>query len=302
MTSPSTASALTPAAAALPRFGVNLSTSAAPGADPVADARTAERLGFDFVSASDHPGSAHPSYETWTLLTWVAAATTRITVMPKVLGVPFRVPALAAKAAESLSRLSAGRLILGLGASSDDQEVASVGQPVRTPGGKLRGLAEAIEITRGLWREPAFSYPGEIYRTESAQLEPKPSWPIPIWLGTFGPRALDLTGRLADGWIPSLGYVPDDQMPVMRQRVLDAAAASGRDPASVTCALNLAVTVGPHHRGSGPFEGPATKIADGLHHYVELGFTAFNLSPAGDHPAAQTELLAAEVLPALRPS
>lgn len=298
MTSPSAAAA-SPATPAL-RFGVSISTSAAPGADPVADARAAERLGFDFVSASDHPGGAHPSYETWTMLTWVAAATSRITVMPKVLGVPFRVPALAAKAAESLSRLSAGRLILGLGAGSDDQEVGSFGQPVRTPGGKLRGLAEAIEITRGLWREPAFSYPGEIYRTEAAQLEPKPSWPIPIWLGTFGPRALDLTGRLADGWIPSLGYVPDDQIPVMRQRVLGAAAASGRDPASVTCALNLAVTVGTHHRGSGPFEGPATKIADGLRHYIDLGFTAFNLSPTGEDLAAQAELLATDVLPTLR--
>jgi alkanesulfonate monooxygenase SsuD/methylene tetrahydromethanopterin reductase-like flavin-dependent oxidoreductase (luciferase family) len=300
LTVPATAAA-PPPTAATPRFGAGLSTSAAPGADPVAAARTAERLGFDFVSASDHPGSAHPSYETWTMLTWVAAATTRITVMPKVLGVPFRVPAMTAKAAESLSRLSAGRLILGLGASSDDHEVASLGQPVRTPGGKLCGLAEAIEITHGLWREPAFTYPGEIYRTEAAQLEPKPSWPIPIWLGTFGPRALDLTGRLADGWIPSLGYVPDDQIPVMRQRVLDAAAASGRDPASVTCALNLAVTIGAHHRGSGPFEGPATKIADGLWHYIELGFTAFNFSPADGDPAAQLEVLAAEVLPVLRP-
>jgi alkanesulfonate monooxygenase SsuD/methylene tetrahydromethanopterin reductase-like flavin-dependent oxidoreductase (luciferase family) len=56
-------------------FGINVSTSAAPGADPVADAGTAEDLGFDFVSASDHPGSASPSYETWTLLAWIAAAT-----------------------------------------------------------------------------------------------------------------------------------------------------------------------------------------------------------------------------------
>jgi hypothetical protein len=56
-------------------LGVNVSTSAAPGSDPVADARNAEDLGFDFVSASDHPGSARPSYETWTLLAWIAAAT-----------------------------------------------------------------------------------------------------------------------------------------------------------------------------------------------------------------------------------
>ena len=49
-----------------PLFGMDLSTSAAPGADPVRDARQAERLGFDFVSASDHPCGTHPTYETWT--------------------------------------------------------------------------------------------------------------------------------------------------------------------------------------------------------------------------------------------
>jgi alkanesulfonate monooxygenase SsuD/methylene tetrahydromethanopterin reductase-like flavin-dependent oxidoreductase (luciferase family) len=61
-------------------IGINLSTSAAPGADPVADAMRAERLGFDFVSSSDHPCGTQPSFETWTMLSWVAAATSRIRV------------------------------------------------------------------------------------------------------------------------------------------------------------------------------------------------------------------------------
>src|SRR5207248_3801108 len=56
-----------------PQFGVNVVTSAGDGADPVRDAKRAEELGFDFVSSSDHPGAASPSYETWTMLTWIAA-------------------------------------------------------------------------------------------------------------------------------------------------------------------------------------------------------------------------------------
>jgi alkanesulfonate monooxygenase SsuD/methylene tetrahydromethanopterin reductase-like flavin-dependent oxidoreductase (luciferase family) len=56
-------------------FGLNISTSAAPGADPVRDAQAAEALGFDFVSASDHPSGTNPTFETWTMLTWMAAAT-----------------------------------------------------------------------------------------------------------------------------------------------------------------------------------------------------------------------------------
>jgi alkanesulfonate monooxygenase SsuD/methylene tetrahydromethanopterin reductase-like flavin-dependent oxidoreductase (luciferase family) len=283
-----------------PMFGVSISTLARPAADLVADARAAECLGFDLVSASDHPGAGHPVFETWTMLTWIAAATSRIAVLPRVLGVPFRAPALVAKAAESLDRLSGGRLILGLGAGGDDAEFRSLGLPARSPGGKLAGLEDAVRIIGGMWREPGFSYHGEVYGTDGAHLEPKPERRIPIWLGTFGDRALDLTGRVADGWIPSLGYRPDDQIPAMRQRVLDSAERHGRDPAAITCALNVEVQVGAHHRGSGQFEGPPAKIAEGLQRFAAQGFTVFSLMPAGDDQAAQVERLAAEVLPALR--
>jgi alkanesulfonate monooxygenase SsuD/methylene tetrahydromethanopterin reductase-like flavin-dependent oxidoreductase (luciferase family) len=283
-------------------FGVNVSTSAAPGTDPVADARTAEALGFDFVSASDHPGSARPSYETWTLLAWMAAATSRVSVLPRVLGVPFRAPALVAKAAESLDRLSGGRLLLGLGAGGDDSEFRALGLPVRSPAEKVRGLEEAVRIVKGLWSEPSLTHHGTIYHTENAQLEPKPAHRIPIWLGTFGERALEVTGRVADGWIPSRGYVPDEALPVMRDRVVAAARQAGRDPAELTCALNTQVTVDDRH-GLHPdeFTGPPAKIVDSVRRYAALGFTAFNFIPASDDPAGQVRRLAAEVLPALRP-
>jgi alkanesulfonate monooxygenase SsuD/methylene tetrahydromethanopterin reductase-like flavin-dependent oxidoreductase (luciferase family) len=282
-------------------FGISLSTSAAPGADPVADARAAEEAGFDFVSASDHPGGTHPSYETWTLLTWIAAATTRVMVMPKVLGVPFRAPALVAKAAESLDRLSSGRLLLGLGGGFDDSEFRALGLPVRTPGEKIRGLEDAMHIIYGMWREPGFTHTGTIYRTEGAQLEPKPEHRIPVWLGTFGPRALELTGRLADGWIPSRGYVPDQAVADMRERVAAAAMQAGRDPAAITYALNTEVTIDDRNgHDADQFTGPPAKIAESVHHYAELGFTAFNFLPAGGDPAGQVRRLATEVLPAVR--
>ena len=67
-------------------FGLGLSASAAPGANPVAQARRAEEFGFDFVSTSDHPCGSQPTYETWTLLSWIAAATSPIRVATRVLG------------------------------------------------------------------------------------------------------------------------------------------------------------------------------------------------------------------------
>src|SRR6266508_2178731 len=92
----------------MPRFGVSIIPSASGRSDPVAQARRAEELGFDLVSIWDHPHGENPSFETWTLMTWIAARTTRIRVASNVLGLPFRLPALTAKMAETLDRLSDG--------------------------------------------------------------------------------------------------------------------------------------------------------------------------------------------------
>jgi alkanesulfonate monooxygenase SsuD/methylene tetrahydromethanopterin reductase-like flavin-dependent oxidoreductase (luciferase family) len=283
-------------------FGVTVSTSAAPGADPAGQARAAEELGFDFVSASDHPAGAHPTYETWTMLTWIAAATSRIAIASRVLSLPFRSPALVAKMAESLNRLAGNRLILGLGAGAADPELRAFGLPVPTARDKVDGLAEALQIIRGLWQQPAFSYAGRLHATQAAELEPKPERPIPIWLGTFGPRALAVTGRYADGWIPSLGYAGASQLAGMRGAVLAAAQAAGRAPGAVTCALNLEVRVGDHADG-GPdvLAGSPAELAGRLRELIATGFTAFNFSPAGPRPASeQVEQLAADVIPRLR--
>ncbi|MFG2246775.1 LLM class flavin-dependent oxidoreductase [Spirillospora sp. NPDC048823] len=283
------------------RYGLNISTSAAPGADPAADARKAEELGFDFVSASDHPCTAHPTMETWTMLSWIAAATSRIGVATRVLGVPYRNPAMVAKMAETLDRLSGGRLVLGLGGGYSDDEFRAFGMRVPTPRDKIDGLEEAVRIARGLWSEPAFTFRGRLHHTDAADLEPKPGRRIPIWLGTFGPRALDLTGRLADGWIPSLGFAPPDKARAMRERVLAAAEAAGRDPADITCAYNVGVRVGEHAGDEpGTVSGPPDAVVERLLGFAAMGFTTFNFMPTGPGPGEQAERLAQEVLPELR--
>jgi len=275
--------------------GVDLTTSTA--IDPVADAREAERLGFDFVSASDHPAGTTPSYETWTLLAWVAASTTRISVLTRVLSVPMRNPGLVAKMAASLDQLSDGRLLLGLGGGHGDGELHAFGLPVPTPREKVDGLADAVTIVRRLWTERTVTYEGRVHRTEAADIEPKPARPIPVWLGTFGERALRVTGRLADGWIPTLAYAGVDRLPAMRERVLAAAADSGRDPESVTCALNLGVHIGRSGDDSGTVTGDPSTIARRLAELAATGFTAFNLQV---RERSQWERLAADVLPTLR--
>ena len=282
-------------------FGLNIPTSAGEGDNPIAEAIAAEELGFDFVSSSDHPGASAPTNETWTMLCLIAAATSRIRVATRVLGVPYRAPAMIAKMAETLHRLSGERLILGLGAGSADEEHRAFGLGVRSPKEKTDGLEEAVRIIRGLWSEREFSFSGRIYQTEAADLEPKPRRPIPIWLGTFAPRALAVTGRLADGWIPSLSYAPPKEVVVLRRRVLEAAEAAGRDPSALICAYNIEVEVTDEHKISDErIAGPPAFVIDELRKFMDIGFSAFNFMLIQSDRVEQARRVAAEVVAPLR--
>ena len=280
-------------------FGVGV--PAAPGDDPVGLAAEAERLGYDFVSAADHPGGTDPSYETTVMLTWIAARTSRIKVASRVLAVPLRRPAMVAKLAASLDLLSGGRFILGLGAGYSDQELAALGAPALSPGEKIDGLAEAIQVIRGTWTRPRYTQHGRHYSVRDLETEPKPARPIPVWLGTFGPRALAVTGRLADGWIPSLGYLPAEQFPALRRRIDAAAEAAGRPPAAIRGILNVSVRIDPDARPQPDLViGPAPQVVSQLRDLLGLGFTGFNFLLSGPDRAAALRQLAEEVLPPLR--
>jgi probable F420-dependent oxidoreductase len=282
-------------------FGVNVSTSVTTGSDPIAAAKAAEALGFDFVSASDHLHGDAPTFEPWTMLSWIAAATSRIRVATRVLGVPYRHPPVVAKMAETLDRLSGGRLILGLGGGYSDEEFRAFGLGAHSPRDKIDGLEEAILIARGMWSDPGFTFEGRLHRVEAARLEPKPEHRIPIWLGTYGNRALRVTGRLADGWIPSLGFAPPEQVAVMRERILAAARDAGRDEDEITCVYNLEIRVD-ERAGLDPsvVVGPRGAVVEQLIEFVKLGFTGFNFIPAGPDPKEQVERLGTEVIPAVR--
>jgi alkanesulfonate monooxygenase SsuD/methylene tetrahydromethanopterin reductase-like flavin-dependent oxidoreductase (luciferase family) len=298
-------------------IGVGVTDRAGPGDDPVADAVAAEALGYDFVSAFDHPvvdaatarglgygalpagyrARTYPTYETQTLLTWIAAQTSRIRLLPRVLGVPFRRPVLVAKAAESLQRLSRGRLILGLGAGYRDDEIRAAGGPELTPEGKLEGLEDAIAITRAAWAQPIVRYRGAVYSADGLDLEPKPAVPIPIWLGAQGPRGLALTGRLADGWIPFLRFTPPDRIPGLLDRIRAASVEAGRPADAVRAVYSVPVRLDPRaRRTDGVVTGSAADIVEQLTAFTGLGFTGFDLMPGRD----QIRALADEVVPALR--
>lgn len=109
---------------------------------------------------------------------------------------------------------------------------------------------------------------------------------------------LSTIGRLADGWVPSSGYVPPERVPEGQGIIDRAAEEAGRDPKETRRVYNVAGRIGPGERG--PLDGPVSRWAEDLAFYAaELGMDSFVFWPRED-PLGQTELFAREVAPAVR--
>jgi alkanesulfonate monooxygenase SsuD/methylene tetrahydromethanopterin reductase-like flavin-dependent oxidoreductase (luciferase family) len=266
-------------------------------ADPVLEiARRVEQAGLDYVGIQDHPYQAR-YLETWSLMAMIAATTTKLRIFPDVANLPLRPPAVMAKTAATIDRLSGGRVELGLGAGAFWEAIDAYGTPRRRPGESLDALEEAITVIRKIWHEDRnLRFDGDHYRLSGARGGPPPAHQIGIWLGVYGPRALALAGRVADGWVPSLqGDVT--QLREMSRRLDDAIAEAGRSSSDVRRVLNVSgrITSG---ESDGPFQGPVDQWVDGLEELTrELGFDTFMFWGEGDQ---QLDRFAREVVPAAR--
>src|SRR5512132_4301109 len=168
----------------------------------------ADRAGLDLVGVQDHPYQRR-FLDTWTLLAYAAARTERVRLVPDVVNLPLRPPAVLAKAAASLDVLSGGRLELGLGAGAFWEAIAAMGGPRRSGPESVDALEEAIAILRAFWAmQRSVTLEGAHYAVRGARPGPAPAHPIGLWLGAYGPRMLALTGRLGDGWLPSVPRMP----------------------------------------------------------------------------------------------
>jgi alkanesulfonate monooxygenase SsuD/methylene tetrahydromethanopterin reductase-like flavin-dependent oxidoreductase (luciferase family) len=280
------------------QFGWFLVPNAADPSGLVAEARLAERAGFDLIGIQDHPYQRR-YFDTFTLLAALATATERVGLFPDVACLPLRHPAMLAKASVSIDLLSGGRFDLGLGAGAFWDAIVAMGGPRRTPGEAVDALEEAIAVLRLLWSDQrSVRFTGQHYRVAGVKPGPAPAHPIGIWVGAFGPRMLSLIGRVADGWVPSSPSLPPERLPAAQARIDDAAAAAGRDPASIRRLYNISGRISPG--GGGFLDGPAGQWVEQLLPVVtEHGMDTLVLWPT-EFPARQLELFAAEVAPALR--
>jgi alkanesulfonate monooxygenase SsuD/methylene tetrahydromethanopterin reductase-like flavin-dependent oxidoreductase (luciferase family) len=281
------------------RFGVFLSPDASRRKDVLDQALAAEAAGLDLVGIQDHPYQRR-FLDTWILIGHLLARTTRIRVFPDVANLPLRPPAMMAKAAASLDVLSEGRFELGLGAGTFFDAIVGMGGPRRTAGESVEAVQEAIGILRRAWEpDGSLRHEGRRYRLDYKP-GPPPAHPIRIWLGAYRPRMLELTGRLADGWIPSLGYLGPDAAPDARRRVDEAAQAAGRDPSEIARIYNLSGTIADGGPTQGLLDGPVEHWVEVLARFnAELGFDGFMLGP-GEPELEQIERFGAEVAPAVR--
>ncbi len=299
-----------------PLFGISVAPWARDTRHIIETARLADALGLDLIGIQDHPYNGG-FLDTWTLLAALGGMTTRLRLLPDVLNLPLRPPALLAKAAATLDLLTDGRVELGLGAGAVWDNIAGYGGPRRTPGEALAALEEAIQILRALW-EPSpggqgsqgsqgVTVAGRHYQITGAQPGPAPAHPIGIWIGGYGPRMLDLLGRRADGWIPSAPYLAPAELPAKQDAIDAAARAAGRAPASIRRAYNMGgVVLAPGDMVTRPARpgvlvGPAALWTETLiSYYRDLRLDTFIFWPAGGQHERQIRAFAEEIAPSVR--
>jgi alkanesulfonate monooxygenase SsuD/methylene tetrahydromethanopterin reductase-like flavin-dependent oxidoreductase (luciferase family) len=279
-------------------FGATVEPLADPPDWAARVAVAADRSGLDLLAIQDHPYQRR-FLDTWTLLSTLAPLTEHIRFFPDVACLPLRPPAVLAKAAASLDVLSGGRIEMGLGAGAFWDAIQAMGGPRRSPGEAVRSVEEAISVMRLVWSEErSVRFDGEIYTLRGLKPGPHPVHEIGIWVGAGGPRMLDLIGRLADGWVPSMGWAPPGRLPELHERIDEGANKAGRDPAEIQRVYNVSGNIG--DEGEGPLDGPASRWIETLTRFVlQFGMDTFIYWPSDEHER-QVELFAGEVVPAVR--
>lgn len=256
-------------------------------ADILALAQYAEAIGFDSISAGDHllmdfgDEERIGLWDTWSMLSALAASTSRVEIALVVAATAYRNPALLAKTAVTIDEISGGRLVLGLGAGWHEPEFRSFGFPFDHRASRFE---EALTIITALLREGTVDFEGRFYQARECELRPRgprPNGP-PIMIGSKGPRMMRLTAQYADMWNRDFG--PDNaisDLPGWRAKVDSACADVGRDPATLerTAAVWVDLPGAPRREEFGALHGSLEEIADSLLAFANEGFTQLYIWP-----------------------
>jgi alkanesulfonate monooxygenase SsuD/methylene tetrahydromethanopterin reductase-like flavin-dependent oxidoreductase (luciferase family) len=271
-------------------------------------AQQADRDGLDIFTLSDHPYLGR-RLDAYAALGFILGRTDHIAGFANVTNLPTRPAPLLARTVTSLSALSDGRIVLGMGAGGLWDRIADMGVPRLSPGAAVEAFEEAIVLVKLLsGGGPPVTYEGRHYRVH--QIEPAPVAAPPVWTGSVGRKSLAATGRVADGWIP--GHAADwlsERYRTSRPVIDEAAASVGRDPSEIRTIFNFPgritdrpLTATRDRDGrwlGGSVDQWVEELTGAVLEHGASGFTLF----AADHSAPDHTLLARwarEVAPAVR--
>ncbi|GAA3930016.1 LLM class flavin-dependent oxidoreductase [Actinomadura viridis] len=289
-------------------FGFGAHTSVEDVPELLRLARQADRDGLDVFSLSDHPyfGGRLDAYAA---IGFILGRTERVAGLANVTNLPTRPAPMLARTVTSLSALSGGRVVLGMGAGGLWDRISDMGVPRLSPGEAVDAFEEAIVLVKKLsGGGPPVTYRGRHHQVD--RIEPAPVPAPPVWTGSVGPKSLAATGRVADGWIP--GHAADwlsERYRSSRPVIDEAAAGAGRDPREIRTIFNfpglisdrpLAATRDGDGRWIG---GSAAQWAEELTGAVlEHGASGFILFPPGraEHDDLSLGRWAKEIVPAVR--
>ncbi len=229
--------------------------------------------------------SDRPTFEAWTVVTYLATRYPQFNVGPIVLGQSYRNPALLAKMASTLQVLSNGRFIMAIGAGWKEDEYHAYGYPFPRAGIRLAQLEDMLEILTRLWKEPGqVTYEGEHYSIRDAYCEPKPDPVPPILVGGGGRKTMMLAARFADIW-----NVPDMLIDPFIERVQilhEHCETIGRDPATLDLSWFGRLAVGETEADAlalsdgrwtpdNAIVGTVDQVQHRIQQYVDAGVTRF---------------------------
>lgn len=233
----------------------------------------------EFTDLAHVSPSPHRYMDALTLAGAVAARTTRTRLATSVLDTVRRHPVMLAQSALTLSHLSGGRFILGLGAG-ERENLAPYGFDAE---GTVSRFAEALRLIRLLWStDGPIDFAGRYFSLERARLDAElhHSGPPPIWIGANGPRMLQLVGELGDGWWPTGSAGPETYAGQLAC-IHEAAERAGRDPRAITPAKMVVCLIGGPDELSAMVRRPLVKS-------LVLQLTADALAAAGHrHPMGE---------------
>ena len=271
-----------------------------------------EGLGIEVGAVADHfvdwTNPPSPWFESWTALTGLAAATTKLRLATAVTQIPLRNPAMFARQALTLDHISNGRLEVGLGTGiTIDPSYDMIGVPNWEPAERVARLAEYVQIVDRLLRDEVTTFEGDYYRVDGAYMNPRPVQTPrpPIMVGALGPVMMRHAARHADIW-NSLSFHAsfEAQLDETRQRMdlmVGYCEALGRAPGTLRRSYLMFDASARPRGGAIDYYDSTDRFEEMAAHVIELGMDEIGLYyPLDERQVPVFERIALDVLPRLR--